>query len=273
MINMILTMILVQSSKNCWGQADVCWKSTPLDNSPCKNWQKKCEGLDNACKSGSSSGPPDEGKIIDGGKPPALNPIPPPLDTLGNTPPKDNHNPSGSSYGNAAAASYGSDGKEIPRAPASGSGSSSMTTDAYLSTPTSSVEADSASSSTADSNGGSSKGSTTSSSSESKATGGSDYGSYYGSSSEASPTSSGSKATGGSDYGSVPSSYESANSNSSEAPTSKVSSPTTSGSSDADATGTCTEKETDIVVETVTVTATPSPNTYRHRRRHGGRVY
>ncbi|KAI9794425.1 MAG: hypothetical protein M1816_005495 [Peltula sp. TS41687] len=280
-----------KSNKNCWDQAEVCWKSVPLDGTACKEYAKRCEAIGESCKAGGS-GPPDEGKIIYTGVPPALNPIPPPLDTLGSVRPKLIHNPENDGkngaaypYGNAAIAHFDSNGKEIE------SVSAPTTAAAFVSGgASSSVDAASASSTAnSASSGGSSEASKTASSTGSMVTGGSDYGSVPGSNTESpgssgsesstsSPTASGgSSGTGGSDYGSVPSSNAESPESNSESSKSEASSPTTTkGPSGPDATSICTETETDaitdIVIETVTVTANanPTPNAYRHRRRHVG---
>jgi hypothetical protein len=50
------------SGKKCWEQLDECYKAAPpTGNSGCEIFQKKCQGINDACESKNFNGPPNKG--------------------------------------------------------------------------------------------------------------------------------------------------------------------------------------------------------------------
>ncbi|KAE8350305.1 glycosyl hydrolase family 61-domain-containing protein [Aspergillus coremiiformis] len=53
------------SSKKCWDQSDVCYKTAPPTGiTTCDIWMHKCNGIDDACNSGDFHGPPSQGEVL-----------------------------------------------------------------------------------------------------------------------------------------------------------------------------------------------------------------
>ncbi|KAF2688204.1 lytic polysaccharide monooxygenase [Lentithecium fluviatile CBS 122367] len=50
------------SGEKCWKQLDACYKAAPpTGNKGCEIWQKKCQGINDACEAKNFDGPPNKG--------------------------------------------------------------------------------------------------------------------------------------------------------------------------------------------------------------------
>lgn len=53
------------ASEDCYSQAQVCYDSVPpTGNKNCEVWEAKCQGIQDACSSGTFSGPPNKGEQL-----------------------------------------------------------------------------------------------------------------------------------------------------------------------------------------------------------------
>ncbi|KAI0541229.1 family 61 glycoside hydrolase [Xylaria digitata] len=53
------------ASENCWKQAAACYNTAPpTGDDGCIAWEKKCNGIQNACSAGNFQGPPNKGKKL-----------------------------------------------------------------------------------------------------------------------------------------------------------------------------------------------------------------
>ncbi|KAI1162470.1 family 61 glycoside hydrolase [Nemania serpens] len=67
------------SSEGCWKQAASCYdKAPPTGDAGCIAWEKKCNGIQDACSDGNFRGPPNKGKqlTVKAPRPPASIPRP-----------------------------------------------------------------------------------------------------------------------------------------------------------------------------------------------------
>ncbi|KAI1116864.1 family 61 glycoside hydrolase [Nemania sp. NC0429] len=67
------------SSESCWKQASACYeKAPPTGDAGCIAWEKKCNGIQDACSDGNFRGPPNKGKklTVKEPRPPASIPRP-----------------------------------------------------------------------------------------------------------------------------------------------------------------------------------------------------
>ncbi|GAB1199656.1 glycosyl hydrolase family 61-domain-containing protein [Aspergillus pseudonomiae] len=53
------------SSQKCWDQSEVCYNTAlPTGVHACDIWMTKCNGIDDACRSGDFNGPPNKGQVL-----------------------------------------------------------------------------------------------------------------------------------------------------------------------------------------------------------------